>query len=61
MKVKIITFRANEEEQNILTDLMFWTEKAWKKSGIYKKPTMTDIIYQAIINDWKNKCNLSNN
>ena len=53
---KIITFRANEEDLNMLSDLIDWTNKTWKDAGIYKKPTMTDIIFQAILNDWQKKC-----
>lgn len=58
---KTITFRANEEDLQMLSDLEQWLSKEWKNAGIYKKVTMSDVLFQAIINDWQKKCLPFNN
>lgn len=54
--MRTISYRLSDYEEEQLQDLKEWLQKTWSKAGINKKVTTSDVIFQALTNDWQNKC-----
>lgn len=53
---KTISYRVTDYELNQIEDLKNWLQTTWTEAGINKKVTTSDVIFQALINDWQRKC-----